>query len=712
MTEQSPPSKLTIYLAKKRIKNFIDEAKSNFPFKDISWTENSWDITLFVHEKCKSRGKGKKKVIIHFKSRQTNEQNKKHPPLHNFYIDFAKAVFSETMRKKKLASPYRLLYALQFIELAMLDLKIEPEVYNLNASIVTHACDLTNRAMSKPWDISNSIERIIKTVIEPLRLSTEPIEWSNPFSFGVPSRNDRTSIDGSIRESKLPNLQAIFELGSIHYNSTNTNDHVVTSYCALAIFAPNRSCEILTLPCDCITSGEGTSGSIMGIRWLPAKGGDPLIKYAASETSEIVAREAIEFLVSLGQQARTAARWYAENPNQLYLPPNMENLRGLPITLEEASTIIGRSTIHASAARKFGLTPTGTQCTDPARIHKKGKKPSLYDFSSLENWVLKRLPVTFPILDTLQGLLWHEALFVLPANIFRSYTEPLMNVPDVFSTTNINNQLGGYGTTSVFGRNKKMAADGSQYKITTHQFRHLMDTLAESKYLSQSLISFWSGRKSIKQNEWYNHLPQEAYIEAYVKLGEQGPNLQAYGPLQLKASETAKNNQITYTDALKIELGSIHSHRHGLCRHHYSLSPCTKDGDCGNCGENAFFKGNITHKREAEVQVKILSRAVSECEKAIASGELGAQKWLDMNAHKLERWESMVSIHNDPEIPDMTLVTLPPPQFQQSKVELASIVRSNELDNAHIEITELQESDDKLDDFAAELALLNKMELL
>ncbi len=100
---------------------------------------------------------------------------------------------------------------------------------------------------------------------------------------------------------------------------------------------------------------------------------------------------------------------------------------------------------------------------------------------------------------------------------FRPGTAPLAYVPQPISISMINHQLGANpGGRTVFSRNGKLAPDGRPWEITSHQLRHLLNTLAQSKYLPQSLIALWSGRANETQNAWYDHTSPEVHIEAYL----------------------------------------------------------------------------------------------------------------------------------------------------------------------------------------------------
>lgn len=229
-----------------------------------------------------------------------------------------------------------------------------------------------------------------------------------------------------------------------------------------------------------------------------------------------------------------------------------------------------------------------------------------------------------------------------------------MNVPSTLTTNMLNNQLGSNPNgVTVFSRNGMTHKDGSPIAITTHQFRHLLNTLAQSKHLSESLIAFWSGRKHITQNARYDHLPQEAFIEAYTKLGENALELSVQGPIADKARAIAENNGLTQSQALKIELEPS-STRYGICRHDYALTPCPKDKDCTMCGEHAVVKGEPKHLAEARYQTEIHEKALQKAQH-LENGEPGASRWIKHNEGRLQRWRLVLELLTDPKTPDGTL---------------------------------------------------------
>ena len=665
--------------AKENLKAYAEHAKRNFPLKEINWSSCSWDITTLKI----GRAQGKTKRVIHFRS--VRDESRSQPivriPFKEPFLEFAKSTLSETIRRFQSANLNRYIYALQAIEQALINANLEPCITQLTPYIMDAAAEMTKARYKDAWGVARVLERIVTDIINPARLTPILVEWRSPIAYKAPVRNDRITTNSSPKESKrLPSVETILALADIHHNSTHVSDRITTCFVTLAMYAPSRSAEILSLPLNCLRIADSAEGLLLGISWSPAKGAGAITKFSAADEFEEVVKTTVKYLADLGAPARVAAAWYARNPGKLYLPPGTEHLRDLPLTLHEVAFILGKKgRIYAGNAGYYGLVPLPERCTDKSRMRPSSSQPNwvgLYDFSSLEKFVLAKLPRIFPILDGHTGLKWHEALFMFPLNILMPKAEPLLNIPTPLTTSQLNNQLGSNpGGQTVFSRNGHVNLDGSPVTITTHHFRHLLNTLAQSKHLSEALIAFWSGRKSIKQNEWYDHLPQEAFIEAYLKLGGQARPMSVEGHLKAKVESIAINHALTHDDALRLELGATHRTRYGICRHDYAIAPCPNDKDCISCTEHTFVKGDSRHYAEAIFQQNLHVKAVADAERAVEEGQPGATRWLKLNQPKLERWRLVLEMMNDPSIPDGTLLTLPPSENSQSKAGLAQAVR-------------------------------------
>lgn len=659
--------------AERNLADFLSAAEEATPFSNVVWTSNGWNLT----DHLPMRSRGKRQSWIHFSSWRDSAGSSsiKSDFLREPFLLFARAAISEVFRRTRDSSLIRWLFALRAIEHALVEEGRRCCVTGLTATTMDRAADLVrSRYPGSAWGVGRCLQRLIVDVIRPAQLLSTPFDWKSPFPWKAPVRSDAIYNDKRAAE-RVADIRAVIALGAIHETSRAEEDSVVTSFVALALHAPSRASEILSLPVDCESTSQGASSERKGIAWRPAKGGMPITKFAASDESEALASDAIARLIVIGEPARKAAKWYRDNPSSLYLPAKFEHLRGADLTLDEITAILGleRRPRGCDAISKMGLTSTGKRTVDKSRF---SGRPSaswggLYTFSSVEQWALNQLPAGFPVLDPITGLEWHEGLFVLPKHILAPHFATARHVPTPVSISMINHALGSMPNgRTIFSRHNKLDPDGVPWKIRSHQFRHLLDTLAQSKHLSQELIAFWAGRASVSQNDWYNHVPQHVAIEAFQLLKAGSTNISVHGALSDKASHAESLNLMTYDDAVRLEVGALLTTIYGLCRHDFALTPCPKHKDCISCGENLFQKGDARQLSQAIAQRDVLRNAAKSCQLAIERGEAGAQQWQDRNRERLQRWELAVELMQSDSVPDGALFSLPPPLHSQTRSDL------------------------------------------
>lgn len=665
--------------AQENINAFIEFVKANaiyFRPEGVCWDDIRWDITPYFPKR------GNTKTVAIFSSAANGSD-----PLPQPFCDQAKAILADHLRTTRDRQVSRYVSTLRTLCNALQNAGMAPSIEHVTDHILDMAAQsiATTSKESSKWTLGRLLETIAHDHIEAHRLSTQQLSWRSPFKWQKPTRSDTVSQPG--RENKvntgamkLPQIKCVLDLASVFHKPKNPADIVTTAWFALAMFAPSRVTEIVTLPANCITRGDDydEASTITGLSWRPLKGGAPMTKWAVSDGWAKLATEAVDRLIELGESARKAAAWYEENPTQLYLPAEYEHLRGQPVSRRQIYDILGASPDpHPTWLGTIGITATS-----------RGKI-ALYDFAEVEKVVIDRfLPKTFPFSDPVTQLKFSEALFTIPRGAMRvlptrigKLTTTFSNTPAIVTDHMIKHDLGQSpsGKTIFWRHNLIDPRTSKPWKLSTHQPRHLLNTLAQSKYLSQELIAFWSGRKSVGQNEWYNHVPQEALIEAYTRMGDDAPTeIKVEGPMHDKCLARAKNEPISYDQALAQEYGSIHITRYGVCRHDYSLTPCPRDKDCIGCGENSFIKGDERHISEAKAQYHIHATAVDNCNHAISEDEPGVERWLDIHIRKLHRWETALGLMTDPKIEDGTLITLPAPENHQTKTGLTMEIRDAE----------------------------------
>src|SRR5271157_3354338 len=91
------------------------------------------------------------------------------------------------------------------------------------------------------------------------------------------------------------------------------------------------------------------------------------------------------------------------------------------------------------------------------------------------------LPPDFPVFDRVSGTPYSKALFVILKHQF-GHTRPIGCMIERVNRNHVADGFGASverGTTSLFDRMGFKEPDGTPIFVTTHQFRHLLNTMAQ-----------------------------------------------------------------------------------------------------------------------------------------------------------------------------------------------------------------------------------------
>ncbi len=112
------------------------------------------------------------------------------------------------------------------------------------------------------------------------RLLAVPARWRSPTQRPRDAVRVGPEFDRQ-RRNKLPSEAALSALANIFHLATETADVLVSSIVAILCSAPDRISEVLYLEENCeVTQLIPSSGkAAYGLRWRPAKGADPMVKW-------------------------------------------------------------------------------------------------------------------------------------------------------------------------------------------------------------------------------------------------------------------------------------------------------------------------------------------------------------------------------------------------------------------------------------------------
>ncbi|EFJ8098254.1 integrase [Escherichia coli] len=583
------------------------------------------------------------------------------------FIDFAKAYFryqqghhpTGTKNESK---------ALRAIEAALIQVNGNANIDGLSISVLDEASELVRQHYSDgaAYHCGREIERLAKFVVENRLVSSAVQNWVNPIRRAE-DKNKTGREAKKNREKKLPSDIALNALAEIFANDPmDERDIFTTSVFAMLMSAPSRISEVLALPADCeVFETDSEDIERYGWRFFAGKGYEGGIKWIPTVMVG-VAKTAIARTKMLSENARQLAKWIEIHPDKFYRHANCPDVADdEPLTMEQSCMALGL----ACKSKK--------QCRSSLFNRGLAQEDGSHTLKSLWRHAMARLPDGFPWFDKDKGIKYSNALFALNVNQFHGNCRCIPI--ELYKPTNnfFNNDLTPRETlngkhASIFDRYNYHAENGERVKLTSHQARHLLNTIAQRGGLSNLEIAKWSGRADMKQNRAYNHMTEYELVGMSERLD---PSKGLFGP----AGDVAKHLPVTIQEFNTLDHAAVHVTEYGYCVHDYTMGPCEKFRDCVNCTEQVCIKGEDT-----EILDRIKKRLVKSermfciADAAVERGEMGADRWYQYHKKTVTRLRELVAILENPDIENGAQIKLRGNDFSQlrrvvAKTSIAAI---------------------------------------
>lgn len=626
---------------------FIESCRNGLTIfgADLDFDTNVWDVT----DALGLKGHGRKRQRLVFSALDT-------PPdqaeawMDDRFRPFAKAYmrYMHGFRPTKIVG-FRLA-ALRVLESALSENGLVPDPIRIDVLILNRAAQVIVDRYSEAaaYRIGGQLEMASEFLADN-RLTSVSTKWRNPIKRPGDTVRVGKEFDER-RQEKIPTEAALDALPKVFRLATEPVDILVSSVAAILCSAPDRINEALSLPvlCEVHQSVGKDKPDAYGLRWWPAKGADPMVKWIVPSMVGVV-KEAIGKIRTVTEDARNVARWYEDHPGQIFIEPEFEYLRKQEwLSMREVGSILGFSC--------RGVPRTWCEGNEVETITKG--RLVYARFKDVQKAVLAMLPAGFPILEQENGLKYSDSLFVVRTNewgaqksLYRCMIEPI-------SINQINCGLGSraeHGQSSIFSRFGFTEPDGSPIKITTHQFRHYLNTLAQVGGMSQLDIAKWSGRKDIHQNAAYDHVtPDQMLKKIRDALGDES---QMFGPL----AEIPKKVLIPRDEFARLRIPTAHTTDLGFCVHDYTMSPCQLHRDCIHCEDLVCVKGDEEKTIRLYQNLDEARELLRKAEDSVGEGYAGGDRWLVHHQSTVERLSQLCLIMDDPNVPLGAVVQLAPP---------------------------------------------------
>lgn len=631
------------------LRGFIETCRTSLTVfgAALPFHHDVWDVTGAVVTK----GKGNKRERITFSNSATVEA-KSTVMMQEPFLSFAKAYvrYMHGVRPTKVI--HNRVAAMRAIEAALSENGAIPDPVHIDSRILNRAAQIVLDRFSAgaAYRVGQQLE-MAGTFMKENRLTAVLVRWRNP----IKRPNSATRVGKEFdqrREARLPSTAALDALPRVFHMATQAVDVITSSVAAILLSAPDRISEVLVLPEACeVREPRQDKEDAYGLRWWPAKNAKPTVKWLVPSMASVV-QEALRKIRIVTAEARQIAQWYEQNPSQIYLASDVAHLRGREwLSMLEVAQIVGLSDSSA------GHTWCKTRMVK-AEMQGEGRKRAYVRFSDVEAAILKLLPRNFPVMDEATGLKYSEALFVIRRNELGAQRGTYRCMIESVGIGQINTGLGSrtvHGHESIFSRFGFTEPDGNPIAITSHQFRHYLNTLAQAGDLSQLDIAKWSGRRDVRQNEAYDHVTPGQMLEK-IRAAVGGDEM--FSPL----AELSKKVMIRRDEFARLVIPTAHTTDLGYCVHDYTASPCQLHLDCIQCEDLLCVKGDTEKAATLRQRLDEAQGLMRKAEAAASEGYSGSDRWIEHHRLTVERLSQLAKIMDDPSVPDGAVIQLSPPK--------------------------------------------------
>ncbi|WP_425653604.1 integrase [Vibrio campbellii] len=290
------------------------------------------------------------------------------------------------------------------------------------------------------------------------------------------------------------------------------------------------------------------------------------------------------------------------------------------------------------------------------------------------NLILRdNLPEGFPYIPFGKGnghvkIKWSEALYAGFTNSLSNTKSPIpteLLIPtintlneDLAPTKKMNRSTGEAltGTLSVFER-----WGHGNLTITSHQIRHMLDTIAVVNGMDGEQRANWAMRSDPRHNRYYDHTTPEEYGADFIE--DREADLVSQGLMENSTTGTIQIQVQVATPRTLQELNTkaaltAHTNEFGMCVTSYMAESCTKYRDCIHCDQQVCVKGDDGKCERIRQRRKDEKRLLKMDKKAVDDGVQGARQFYERRKLTIERFEQLLAMMEDPNIEDGSLIRL------------------------------------------------------
>ena len=452
---------------------------------DLTWTNNNsdfdWDSVWW---------RGTRWLKVEFRVKRVFDPSAQ---LDREFIDFAKAYYRYINTFSPTKSKDHTVSALSVLEAALLNITQSGSIEGMSFQVLDEAAAVTrlHYGATSQYKIGRLLMGLATFVCRRNLVASDISRWKSPFTES-PQCQRRTGLVGKQNiDAKMPTPASLDALADIFASDPPEPDiRFASAVWALLMSAPMRISELFNFHVDAEYEALNDDGLLCyGFRYYGAKGFQHDIKWVP-EKMVPVAREAFRRIKDMTDSARNLAA-------------HLESAPDVPFRYPDCPEVEDHDKLSLADKASYLRRPEPNSSIDTL---------PLWQFSSIaEHWETcrRRMPKDFPYLYQETKLPWSKALFCMHVHVFKDGSATnyyRLWVPLTGTILMLLRPKSGGKGKSIFDRLGYTEPDGRGIKVTTHQARHYLSTLAERGGMATGRTGQvgWS-RQSKEQSLIYPH---------------------------------------------------------------------------------------------------------------------------------------------------------------------------------------------------------------
>lgn len=602
-------------------------------------------------------------------------------PMRSPYIDFAKAYVRDNQTWKA-TNPANMMMVLKACHDSLLQVYSKADILLVDGLVIHKMCEIISERSSESsmYRYGQMLEQFIDD-LRKFKINLKIPSWKNPWKRPGNRAQGTSHEDRLWQAERLLSTYEITALADAFSLAKTDYQKFYSAQAVLLMCAPSRGGELSFLTTDCLFEekhikkvkneetnlSEDKETSILYIRWKAEKGGG-LIPKPIHPLIVPAVKEAVNRLIELGESARKAAQWAIENPDRFYRHgsciTSKEHGEDAPLTVAEFAAAFNLKDISTI------LDSTSTNTDVMKKLYKQkwvehliGEK-SYITYRDLAKFTVEKYKKKFPNWPKIAEIDKPvcDLLCLIRENEFHNEFVPKEYSFECPNLNLLNDALGAIhqrlpGSHSLFSELGIKNEDGQELVISSHQIRVWLSTMAERGEMESLDLAMFAGRSRVEDNRAYDLRP-------ISELKQESKKLLALGLKNLdgtKALEAVKVNVPVTFEMLghKDQIGTVQVSGYGYCEHDWTMTPCTKAGECISCKEHACVKGlpkNVEHLNQLE---KVVQNELNRAAVATQEGFHGANAWLVYHGKKLAIIKTLLKYLEDDQLPDGLILRIP-----------------------------------------------------